>query len=75
MRTAALDLKVFHDLAEIPRDAWDGLLDPDDNPFVRWPFLEALEASASAAPGRGWWPCHLTAWRDDELLAAAPAYV
>jgi len=75
VRTATLELKVFHEISEIPCAAWDGLLEPDDNPFVRWTFLEALEASASAAPRRGWWPCHLTAWRDDRLIAAAPAYV
>jgi predicted N-acyltransferase len=75
VRAAALELKVFNGLADIPRDAWDGLLQPDDNPFVSWTFLEALESSASAAPKRGWWPCHLTAWSDDRLIAAAPAYV
>jgi predicted N-acyltransferase len=71
----AVELKVFRDLEEIPREAWDGMLEPNDNPFVSWAFLAALESSASAAPRRGWWPCHLTAWRDGELLAAAPAYV
>jgi predicted N-acyltransferase len=71
----SVELKVFRDLAEIPREAWDGMLIPDDNPFVSWAFLAALESSASAAPRRGWWPCHLTAWQDGELFAAAPAYV
>jgi predicted N-acyltransferase len=75
VRTAALELKVFHGLADIPQEAWDALLLPSDNPFVRWTFLEALESSAAASPRRGWWPSHLTAWRDDELIAAAPAYV
>src|SRR6185436_6778476 len=71
----SVELKVFRDLAEIPRQSWDRVLEPDDNPFVSWTFLQALESSASAAPRRGWWPCHLTAWQDGELLAAAPAYV
>jgi predicted N-acyltransferase len=75
VRTATLELKVFHGLADIPRQSWDALLEPDDNPFVSWTFLEALEASGSVASKRGWWPCHLTAWRDDRLIAAAPAYV
>lgn len=75
MPDRAVELKVFRDLKEIPREAWDGMLEPSDNPFVSWTFLEALEASASAAPRRGWWPCHLTAWQDGELVAAAPAYV
>ena len=75
MPDSSVELKVFRDLKEIPREAWDGVLEPGDNPFVSWTFLAALEASASAAPRRGWWPCHLTAWQDGELVAAAPAYV
>ncbi|MDX1384198.1 MAG: GNAT family N-acetyltransferase [Thermoanaerobaculia bacterium] len=75
MSALAVDLKVVHDLSEISRADWQGLLRDDDNPFVGWDFLEALERSGSAAPERGWWPCHLTAWHEDALLAAAPAYV
>jgi predicted N-acyltransferase len=59
----------------VPRESWDALLRPDDNPFLRWDFLEALESSGSAVPRRRWWPAHLTVWQGDALRAAAPAYV
>ena len=70
-----IELRIDNEISESPREDWDALLRPDDNPFVSWTFLEALEHSGSAAPDRGWWPCHLTAWQADELVAAAPAYV
>ena len=41
-------------LGDIPRDAWNSLLRPDDNPFVTWDFLEALESSGSVGASRGW---------------------
>jgi hypothetical protein len=66
---------VYDAIAAVPRAAWDALLDPAANPFVSWPFLEALEASGCAGPARGWRPRHLTLWRDETLIAAAPAYL
>jgi predicted N-acyltransferase len=42
---------------------------------VRWEWLQAMEASGSAVPSRGWTPHHLTLWRGDALVALAPAYV
>ena len=62
-------------LSDIPRDSWNALLRPDDNPFVSWDLLEALESSGSVGASRGWWPAHLTVWQGDRLRAAAPAYL
>ena len=75
MTNASVELKVVHDLSTISQAAWDRLGPPDQNPFVCWTFLEGLERCGCAAPTRGWWPCHLTAWQEGELIAAAPAYV
>jgi uncharacterized protein len=71
----ALRGRVHDRIADVPRAAWNALLTPDDTPFVDWRFLEALEASGSAVSEAGWWPRHLTLWRGDRLVAAAPAYV
>ncbi|HUP23647.1 MAG TPA: GNAT family N-acetyltransferase [Thermoanaerobaculia bacterium] len=70
-----LEVRVVRSLRDVPRDAWNALLEPDDNPFVTWDFLEALESSGSVGPERRWWPAHLTVWHGDRLRAAAPAYV
>ena len=70
-----LELRIVNQIRDVPREAWDALLDPEDNPFVSWTFLEALEHSGCISPERGWWPCHLTAWAEDALVAACPAYI
>ena len=57
----------------VPAADWDALRG-DDNPFVAHAFLAALEASGSLRADLGWRAEHLTLWRGDELVAAAPAY-
>jgi len=63
-------------MADVPRDAWDALVagDTTASPFVCWTYLEALEHAGCATPQAGWQPRHLTLWRGDGLIAAAPAY-
>jgi hypothetical protein len=68
-------LRILPSLHEVPRAAWDALVDEEGSPFLEWTFLAALEDSGSAVPGRGWHPRHLTLWRGSRLVAAAPAYL
>ena len=67
-------LQVLDSIASVPREAWDALLDEAATPFVRWDFLEALEATRCASARSGWVPRHLAAYRDGQLVAVAPAY-
>jgi len=67
--------RVLDAVGAVTRAAWDALLDPLANPFVSWTFLDALETSGCAGPSHGWRPRHLTLWRDESLVAAAPAYL
>jgi len=67
-------LQVLDSIASVPREAWNALLDEAATPFVRWDFLEALESTRCASPRSGWVPRHLAAFRDGQLVAAAPAY-
>lgn len=62
-------------IAEIPKIQWDKLAQPLQTPFLEWEWLHNLEASGSATPRTGWQPCHLTLWRDNQLIAAAPLYI
>jgi uncharacterized protein len=62
----------------VPPAAWDALLAHEPataSPFVRHAFLGALEGSGCATARTGWSPRHLTLWRGERLVAAAPAYV
>ncbi len=70
-----LTLRVHRAITDVPRAAWDALLDAEGVPFTEWAFLEALEGGGCAVPERGWHPRHLTLWRGNRLVAAAPAYL
>jgi uncharacterized protein len=62
-------------LADIPQSAWDALALPLQTPFLEWEWLTNLETSGSATAQTGWLPNHLTLWRGQTLIAAAPLYV
>jgi hypothetical protein len=70
-----LKLRVHRRISEVQREAWDALLDAESLPFLEWTWLWALEESGSAEPASGWHPRHLTLWRGNRLVAAAPAYL
>lgn len=62
-------------IAEIPKNQWDALAQPLATPFMEWEWIHNLESSGSATGKTGWQPCHLTVWRDRQLIAAAPLYI
>jgi hypothetical protein len=62
-------------IAEIPKIEWDFLAEPLKTPFLEWEWLNNLETSGSAMARTGWQPCHLTVWRNRQLIAAAPLYI
>ena len=69
-----LTLHVHPAIAEIGQAAWDACAG-DDNPFVSYGFLSALEDSGSVGQRSGWHPRHAVL-RDahGEIAAVAPAY-
>lgn len=69
------DIQWFSNMAGIDREQWDRLAEPLATPLLEWRWLHELEASGSIAPANGWHPCHLTVWRDRNLIAAAPLYI
>ncbi|MDJ0601249.1 MAG: GNAT family N-acetyltransferase, partial [Crocosphaera sp.] len=62
-------------ISEIPKQVWDELATPLNTPFLEWEWLNNIETSKSATPRTGWQPCHLTIWRDKQLIGAAPLYI
>ncbi|HEX5325154.1 MAG TPA: GNAT family N-acetyltransferase, partial [Acetobacteraceae bacterium] len=71
---AALTLSLHAAIAEIAAGEWDACAG-DDNPFVSYGFLSALEDSGSASARTGWLPQH-AALRDEAgtLVAVSPMY-
>lgn len=70
-------MQVFGAIAAIGRDAWEQLAAQDAaaNPFVRYAYLHALEASGCVGGATGWTPQHLTLWHGGALVAAVALYV
>jgi predicted N-acyltransferase len=71
---APLTVRIVEAVSDVPKAAWNALIDPSEPPVVRWEWLDALEQSGSAVPERGWESAHLTAWRGDTLVGTAPAW-
>lgn len=70
-------LRVHDSPADLPRDAWNRLLDgsPRPTPFMRHEYLQALHDSGSATVDTGWQPMFLGVWDEDRLLATCPAWL
>ena len=72
------EVRVLSAVAEVPAPEWDDLTahEPEAaSPFVRHAFLDALEASGSAAPRAGWRARHVVLRHGGRLVAAAPAWL
>ncbi len=74
----AINIQILGDLNNVDRATWDALANPPGapfDPFLSWDFLQALEASGCAAPGKGWRPAHLIARdRTGAAVGAMPLY-
>ncbi len=75
MSATPYTLRVLGRVREIPAAAWDALVDDESSPFVEHRWLDALEETGCVGEGTGWTPAHLTLWRGDTLVAAAPSYI
>ncbi|AKT39852.1 uncharacterized protein CMC5_040030 [Chondromyces crocatus] len=62
-------------MRDIPSATWNALDGVAEAPFLSWEWLDTLEQTGCVSEEAGWISHHLTLWRDDQLLGAAPAYV
>ena len=68
-------LRVLESVTNVPKEAWDGLLNERSSPFMEWTWLSCLEESGSVGEGTGWIPRPFALYEDGVLVAVAPAYV
>ena len=69
-------LHVHDRVADIGREAWDACASPTGDPFVSFDFLDACEASGSAAPREGWAGRHLALRNEtDRVLGVMPLWL
>jgi predicted N-acyltransferase len=72
-----MEITVIDRLAEVDASSWNALAG-DNNPFVRYEFLDSLERTGCVGADSGWRPQHLLAHGgtgNQELLGAAPLYL
>jgi uncharacterized protein len=69
----SLAIKTAGAIAEVGAAAWDACAG-DDNPFVRYAFLHALEATGCVGGRTGWQPFHLVVERDGQVIGVMPMY-
>jgi predicted N-acyltransferase len=71
--------KILHSIDEIAASTWNRCADPGNgvprDPFLRFEFLSALEASGSATARTGWQPFHLVLQEGHDVLGVIPMYV
>jgi predicted N-acyltransferase len=74
--TRSAEIRIFERIRDIPHDEWNGLLAPDDSPFLEWEWLHAMEESKAAARNTGWAPYHLVVQGPGKkMVAACPLYL
>ena len=66
--------RVVNEFSALDERAWS-LLDHQDNPFLSYAFLNALETAACVQPETGWQPHHLCLFEEEQLVACAPSYL
>jgi predicted N-acyltransferase len=76
-----IEIALHDQLSAVGQDGWDACACPEAatgraiDPFTRYRFLEAIEASGSVGPGTGWTPHYMAARQDGRVIAVAPLYL
>ena len=68
-----MEIKLLTSLSDINAQQWNELV-KDNNPFVRYEFLNALEVNGCVDQSFGWIPRHIAIYEHDRLVAACILY-
>ena len=68
-----MQIKICQKISMIDRQQWNALV-MDNNPFIRYEFLAALEQHQCVGETFGWLPCHIAIYEDNLLIGAMPLY-
>lgn len=68
-----MHIQIISHLDQVSRSAWNALVQ-DNNPFVRYEFLAALEHHGCVGKNFGWLPRHILVYDEAELIGAMPLY-
>jgi len=68
-----MEIKICSSISEINKDQWNSLV-VDNNPFIRYEFLHALESHQCVGKKFGWIPKHIAIYENNLLIGAMPLY-
>jgi hypothetical protein len=69
----AIHFRTYPQIEAVDKEVWNRFAE-DASPIMEWEYIHALESSGSVSRARGYRPCHLVAYADDEPIALAPLY-
>lgn len=69
-----MNYKFINTILDIGRNDWNSIVS-DNNPFMNYDFLLALESSGCVSRGAGWSPHHLIISKDEIVIAVMPLYL
>ena len=69
-----MQIQIKQSLTEIDASDWNRIAG-DENPFVRYEFLVALEQTGCIGPEFGWLPQFVTLYDEGNLIGAVPLYL
>lgn len=72
--STAVETEICNNLDQVDREQWDALV-KDNNPFLSYGFLVALERHRCASALYGWHPRHLLLRCEGKLVGAVPLYL
>ncbi len=67
-------IKTFDSVFSIDKQAWNSCV-PDNHPFLKYEFYEALELSKCIGKAIGWYPQFLCLFKENQLVAILPTYI
>ncbi len=67
-------IKTFDSILSIDKQAWNSCV-PDNHPFLKYEFYEALERSKCIGKTVGWYPQFLCLFKENKLIAILPTYI
>ncbi|MGR8950568.1 MAG: peptidogalycan biosysnthesis protein, partial [Gammaproteobacteria bacterium] len=73
MSSEKIEFSAVDSLKEVPAEQWDAL-EKSGDPFLKHAFLVGLELYDCLSP-QGWYPIHVLAKSNNELIAAVPLYL
>ncbi len=68
-----MEIKICPSISEIDKTQWNALL-IDNNPFIQYDFLHALESHHCVDEKFGWVPRHIAIYENKQLVGAMPLY-